>query len=217
MDRRSTIKQLAAFSAFGLSNSIGANEAHAEYICGNAFPYNGGMVRQCSVGFRINRVTALQECDQWCWAACIESAFELYGFRVSQEDIVQKVYGPNVPCLPSVGPNIAKAVEGYWTDERGDEFYAELETHTDVQFGIHDPFALQNASRYLADDIPVIIGSLGHATLLTSMTWLEDNFGQQRLTEIVVRDPWPYRQNKRLLTAQELYGATYLAAVFVDY
>jgi len=217
VERRDVFKGLAAVSALAVSGTCLPSAAHAEFACGHYYPFNGGMVRQCSVGFPIRSVTARQECDQWCWAACIEAAFKLHRFSISQEEIVRKVYGPDIPCLPSIGPNIARAVEGYWEDRNGNEFYATIRTHTDIEFGVHDPFALQNASRYLANNVPVIIGALGHATLLTGMSWIEDNFGRQQLTEMVVRDPWPHRQNRRRLSAQELYGATYLAAVLVDY
>lgn len=215
MHRREFLKSIAASSISATYTVLFPNTSFAEYACSNPYPFNGGMVRNCSVGFRIGRITAQQECDQWCWAACIEAAFKLYGYRISQRKIVEKVFGPGLPCRPSIGPQIAAAVEGYWTDSNGSSFYATTRTHTDLQFGIQDPLALQNVSRYLAENTPVIVGALGHATLLTGMSWLEDNFGQWRLTEMIVRDPWPGNLNRRRLTPQEFWGTTYISAVIV--
>ncbi|MFT5485504.1 MAG: hypothetical protein ACI9JL_004346 [Paracoccaceae bacterium] len=216
MNRRHVIGGLAAAATLSTFEIFAPNTARAAYSCSRPRPFNGGLVRNCSVGFRIRGFTASQRCDQWCWAACIEAAFKLNGFRVSQEVIVDKLFGAGRPCRPSVGPQIAAAVEGDWVDRDGREFSATTNTHLDVQFGVRDPRALQNVSRYLADEVPVIIGTLGHATLVTSMSWIEDNFGQQKLTEIVVRDPWPGRPNRRRLSAQEFQGATYISAVIVD-
>jgi len=178
--------------------------------------FNGGLVRQCSVGLRVGRFTARQECDQWCWAACAQAAFDLAGYAIDQEHIVERVFGSHWNCRPNIGPGIAAAIEGEWEDNHGEYFYATTRTLTDLQFGVIDPFALQHAAEFLANDVPLIVGSLGHATLMTAITWLEDNFGQYRLQEIIVRDPWPTRPNRRRLTGREFYGTTYVAAVLVD-
>lgn len=197
------------------ASSISLNEAQAEQSCSEWQPYNYGYVRSCTVGVRVNRLRT-QACDQWCWAACIEAAFRIAGYRVSQERIVEKLYGSQFICRPAIGPGIASAVQGYWVDDRGDEFYADVHVLADLQFGIVDPFALQDASRYLANNIPLINGAVGHATLMTAMSWIEDNFGQYQLQEIIVRDPWPGNQNRRQLTYREFSGTNFLAAVIVD-
>lgn len=214
--RRNFLGGASSLIGGAFSASMFPGLARADLECSQPFPFNGGLVRECVAGFRIPRFTARQECDQWCWAACIEAAFNLYDYRVDQRRIVEKLYGPAAPCLPAIGPGIANAVSGEWESDDGDYFYADLRVHTDVTFGIADPFALGNASRYLADGVPVIVGALGHATLLTAMKWAEDNFGQQRLLEMIVRDPWPGNRNRRLLSPQEFYGTSYIAAVFVD-
>ena len=85
----------------------------------------------------------------------------------------------------------------------------------DLNFGIRDPFALQRASGYLADDVPLIVGALGHATLLTEIVWLEDNFGNTQLEQLVVLDPWPGSSGRRLLSPAEVFGTTYIAAILV--
>ena len=211
-------KFLAGAASFVVGNALSlgtAGPAQADQSCGPLVFYNGGLVRECSVGFRVSGVTARQRCDQWCWAACIEAAFGLYGYRVPQETIVAKIFGSRKPCRPSVGPGIARAINGSWNDKKGKKFRAQARVHLDLQFGVSDPFALGNASRYLATNVPVIVGALGHATLMTGMAWLEDNYGRQQLESIVVRDPWPGNKNRRVLTPQELYGTMFMAAVLV--
>jgi hypothetical protein len=214
------LAKTGSFTTALVINSMAPSLARAEYSCGPAQWYNGAQVRSCTVGFdNIPLRTARQKCDQWCWAACIEAAFRLKdsNYKVSQERIVKKLFGSPDVCSPAIGPQIAEAIEGYWeSDDGDDEFYATSSVHLDVQFGIMDPFALQNASRYLAQDIPIIVGALGHATLLTSMSWLEDSFGQYRPTEMIVRDPWRGNPNRRQLTSSEFFGTTYMAAVLVD-
>lgn len=185
----------------------------ARYRCGPWQHFNRGAIRQCSVGIRIRGFTAHQECAQWCWAACIQAAFDLAGYEVPQEAIVEKLFGSRFVCRPAIGPQIANAINGRWTDRRGRRFRARADVLADLMFGIVNPDALSQASRYLADDIPLINGALGHATLMTAMTWIEDNFRQYQLQEIVVRDPWPGNRNRRRLSVQEFHGSTFLAAV----
>lgn len=215
MNRREFLAKSGSIVGAVTCVSLSSGSAIADYSCGGWRPYAMGAIRECEVGFRIGRITAQQECDQWCWAACIQAAFDLYGHGVEQRDIVEKVFGPSAPCRPSVGPEIAYAVEGRWRDGSGETFWATTRTHTDVHFGVHDPFAIQNASRYLANDIPVIVGALGHATLLTGMQWIEDNFGNWQLMQMTVRDPWPSNLNRRNLSQNEFNNTTYLAAVIV--
>lgn len=215
LTRRGFLSRVGLPATLCSANAAFPSNSYGDYQCTPPQYFNGALARRCSVGFHIIGITAQQTCDQWCWAACIESAFRLYGYKISQPDIVRKLYGGNTPCTPSIGPQIAAAVEGYWQDHAGKRFYATLDTRTDIQFGIYDPFVLGNVSRYLANEIPVIVGALGHATLLTGITWIEDNLGHQRLVEIIVRDPWPGNPNRRRLSMAEFYGTTYVAAVII--
>lgn len=209
--RRRLLAMSTAAMAAGLIDGI--PPAIARYGCSPWQPFNRGMIRQCSAGIRIGGFTAQQECAQWCWAACIQAAFDLAGYEVPQEAIVEKLFGSRFVCQPAIGPQIAGAITGRWTDRRGRRFRARAYVLADLMFGIVNPSALSQASRFLADDVPLINGALGHATLMTSMTWVEDNFGQYQLQEIIVRDPWPGSPNRRHLSAKEYYGSMFLAAV----
>lgn len=206
-DRRGFVASLGAVGV-----SFVGGTAQAALQCSQPVPFNRGLVQTCTAGVRVS-VRTTQRCDQWCWAACIEAAFGLAGFELAQERIVERLYGSQFVCAPAVGPGIASAIQGRWTDRRGRSFRGEVRVLRDVDFGVFNPFAIQEASRFLSSGVPLINGALGHATLMTAMTWIQDNFGNQQLQEIIVRDPWPGRPNRRVLTAQELFGTTFLAAV----
>jgi len=68
----------------------------------------------------------------------------------------------------------------------------------------------------LANGYPLINGALGHATVLTEMTYLRDRFGRGMPVEFTVRDPWPENPNRRSLNAQEVAGTNFLALVRVS-
>ena len=56
---------------------------------------------------------------------------------------------------------------------------------------------------------------MGHATLLTAMTYSGNGFLVQ-LDQLIVRDPWPGNPNRRILTAQEAMNTNFLAKVAVS-
>lgn len=211
MDKK--IDRRAFLVGAGAAAAMVPGAATAEMACSAPTPYNGAMVRSCSVGVRVTAQTR-QRCDQWCWAACVEAAFGLAGFRLSQERIVERLYGSSFVCAPAAGPGIAAAINQNWVDDRGRRFRGQVQVINDVQFGVQNPYALQIAADYLRRGVPLINGALGHATLMTAITWLEDSYGNLALQEIILRDPWPGRQNRRRMTPQEFYGATFLAAVW---
>ena len=69
-----------------------ASPALARYSCSQPWQFNGGLVRRCSVEAGGRWARAQQACDQWCWAACIETAFSFAGYEVSQPAIVEKLF-----------------------------------------------------------------------------------------------------------------------------
>ena len=71
------------------------------------------------------------------------------------------------------------------------------------------------ASQYLAQNIPLIIGTQGHAMVLTSLRFIRNQFGDGDVTEAVVRDPWQDR-GRRALTAEEWYSTNFLARIRVS-
>ncbi len=189
------------------------SKAKAEVFC-SGFDYRG--LQHCTAGLQLGPIkTAQQKCPNWCWAACIEAIFGMHGYHVDQRTIVQKLFGSLV-CAPAAGPQIINTINGKWKDIDGNIFTAYAEPLVDLYFGVNNPFAAANVARELAEGKPLINGAVGHATVLTAMSYLRDQWGNGIPTQLVVRDPWPGNINKRLLTAQESSGTNFIAKVSVS-
>lgn len=198
------------FSGLGGALAMAAVGARAEIACQ---PYGEG-TEVCQVGLRLapEAITAQQECEFWCWAACIESIFALRGFTVSQAEIVQRVYDQPV-CAPAVGTVIAEAASGDWLSRDGRHFRASTSVLIDANEGIYRDDAAFLAAAELKANRPLIVGAMGHAVLLTALTYAHDGNGNYEILEAVVRDPWPTNPNRRVLTQQEAQALFFLASV----
>jgi hypothetical protein len=169
--------------------------------------------RRCSVGVAVGVGTARQECAEWCWAACVEAVFRFHGHPVAQPRIVEKVFNSGI-CRAAIGPQIVEAIDGTWTDDRDNDFDAECEVLWDAQFQFGRPDAVVQAARELEAGNPLILGAMGHATLLTAMTYSGNGILVQ-LNELIVRDPWPGNPNRRALTLVEAMNTQFLAKVAI--
>ncbi|MGE0626783.1 MAG: hypothetical protein AB7O43_03090 [Hyphomicrobiaceae bacterium] len=171
-------------------------------------------MQTCTAGLQLGPiVTASQQCQNWCWAACIEAVFAMRGYRVSQRAIVRKIYGGTEPCSRAIGPQIIQAVNGPWIDANNRRFMAYAAPLIDLQFGVLHPQAAALAAQELARNNPLINGAAGHATVMTAMTYVRNNLGQGMPVQIIVRDPWPGNPNRRVLTPREVAGTFFLARV----
>jgi hypothetical protein len=146
MDRRLFIGSVAAITA-ALSKG-----AVARIFCG---PVQSG-VALCEAGLQTDVVEVIaptQHESQWCWAACIEMIFRYYGFDIAQEQVVQETWGA-VLNTPAGLPQIMGALNRVWVDARG----YRLRVSSDVSTA--NP---ATAAQDLAQDMPLIIGTMGHA------------------------------------------------------
>jgi hypothetical protein len=194
MNRRLLLQSLAAA---GLTKTVSA-----KLLCAD-FPG----FRRCEAGIDssgMNTVYAPQQASQWCWAACLQMVFTYWGHPVSQRRIVSETWGGlvNMPASPI---QIIQDLNRSWEDDRGRDF----EVAGDV-FSANAVTAAQD----LANDCPLILGSLGHAMVLTSITYQGNAYGQVQILGAKVRDPWPGR-GLRELTLQEYAGAMMLARIRV--
>ncbi|MGE0153558.1 MAG: hypothetical protein AB7R90_13155 [Reyranellaceae bacterium] len=197
-------------------------------------PNEAGM-QFCEAGLQIGPVqTARQRCDNWCWAACVQIVFALRGFEVEQEEIVRKIYG-STACLRANGLQILQAITGNWVDSRGRRFRATGESLPDAGVGIRSSGGgresqdlvidmtmkiwSNNGSAELVQELanghPLIIGALGHATVLTAARYERAPSGFVTLRELVVRDPWPDNFNRRVLRPEEARGNFFVVKVSV--
>jgi hypothetical protein len=186
--------------------------AYAEIACQ---PWGvGAEVCQAGLKFSPDMKTAEQECPYWCWAACIEAIFAIDGFRIAQQDIVARAYGQAV-CAAADGPTIANAISGSWRDAAGRNFASSCNVVIDTQYGVWRDDAPLIAAKELEAGRPLILGALGHAVLLTAMTFGRDDEGNTQIGELVIRDPWPSNPNRRTLSIQEAQQISFLATVSV--
>jgi hypothetical protein len=202
--------------------------------------------RQCTVGIDIGVETVRQRCDNWCWAACIQTIFAVHNHDVAQESAVEKIFGsdPQTNCQPAGDAEIVAAINGRWVDAYGAEFTATAETLPMSTVAVSasqldptqtDPAViatnLANNMFFRGDDLRVIVNELennnplilarmgvtiGHAVVLTAMSYVEHASGWIDLTEMAVRDPWPESLNLRRLSSNEILNTFSLIKVTVQ-
>ena len=202
MERRDFLMSLgAALSCVALPTS-----SFARLACG---PFISPGVQECEAGIdsALAHVAAAntQHLSNWCWAACIEMVFLYYGFHVPQERIVQDAWG-GIVNLPGHPVHILASLNRTWIDEEGERFNVAGDVYT---------ANIITAARDLAQDMPLIIGTMGHAMVLTSLRYWRSQNGNGNVTLARVRDPYPGR-GRRALSPQEWYGTTFLARIRVS-
>ena len=128
--------------------------------------------------------------------------FAYYGFDVPQRRIVQETWG-SIVNLPGQPHEILANLNRPWVDARGRRFRAFGDVLT------ANPIT---AAQDLSADMPLIIGTLGHAMVLTSLVYYRDVYSRGIVERAVVRDPWPGR-GRRVLSGQEWISTTFLARI----
>ncbi len=190
---------------FLAASSLAPNSSQALISC---LPFDQQGFQQCESGIdsRIADVTAAsvggQHMSQWCWAACIEMVFQYYGYSISQEKIVQQTWG-EIINQPAKAEHILGHLNRRWVDDNGRRFSVTGDRYS------ANPVS---ASIDLSNNQPLIIGTQGHAMVLTSLLYVRDQWGRGQVRSAVVRDPWP-NKGRRHLTPAEWYGTQFLARI----
>jgi hypothetical protein len=204
-ERRALLRAVAGGAALA---SLGiATPALAERVCGD---YDRSGLQQCEAGIRSELASQFasevgsQQLDQWCWAACMAMVFNFHGFSVPQERIVAETWG-DIVNMPGYPDQILGQLNRPWVDDYGRRFLVEADMGTANEF---------TAAQDLANDQPLIIGTMGHAMVLTSIAYVRDATGNGEVTGVVVRDPWP-GVGRRELAGYEWYNAIFLARIRV--
>ena len=150
-------------------------------------------------------VFAYQQASEWCWAACIQMVFSYWGHPVSQQEIVRQTWGviTNMPAQPE---QIIADLNRQWEDRGGNVFTSEADTFSATG---------ETAAQDLARDMPLIIGSMGHAMVLSAVSYNRAQSGQGQVTGALVRDPMPGNGGRRPLRPQEAAATMLLARVRV--
>jgi hypothetical protein len=152
-----------------------------------------------------------QRMSEWCWAACIEMTFHRYGYVVDQESIVATVYH-GVVDEPACIADILALLNHSWIDQNGRYFVARC-----TVFGV----TFDDAISDLAADHPLIIGTHGHAMVLTSITLANNADGSRTFVAATVRDPFPYPNlipvcGERNISFQEWNDMIFMARICVS-
>jgi hypothetical protein len=155
--------------------------------------------------------------SQWCWAACMEMVFAHYGYTVPMERIVEEVYGSRVN-LPAMSWTIVQHLSRTWEAEDGQSFDCQCDVLWDASTGVARPAPDQIASQYLNLEMPLIIGTLGHAMVLTALSYTKHAIWTNHgwVMSAVVRDPYPGRGGRRVLTPREWFATQFLVAPLVE-
>jgi Papain-like cysteine protease AvrRpt2 len=208
MKRSLTLVSLALY-AITLVGS-GSAPASAKVQCSAFQDSDYGPVQQCEAGIpttELHTVAAVdrQHMSEWCWAAAISGVFAYYGHPVRQEEIVRSAYGAIVNARGTPDA-IMGALNREWTDDNGNRFSVE----SDAVSG-----NWRTLSQDLANGEPLIVGSLGHAMIVTAAEYVRDQYGDGQLEAVIVRDPWPDNPQRRLLTPREMASVQMLIRIRV--
>jgi hypothetical protein len=152
-----------------------------------------------------------QRQSNWCWAASVQMVLNYHGLFVSQEQIVQRIYGSQVDQAAQP-VHILTALSGWAPDARGrySAIYATPYTFSGSQI-VQD----------LANRWPIIVGLQnpnggGHALVVTAVYYSVDQWNNPIFLSVVLRDPWPgspSRQEMPWTAFQQ--RLTFMARVYV--
>lgn len=164
-------------------------------------------VEVCTAG--ISSITfkqAFQQQNEWCWAACISMVFEYYHHSIDQQRIVKETWG-TVADMPGMPRDIFRDLNKRWTDDAGKAFQCQGDV-----FSVNVNTAVED----LIADHPLIIGALGHATVLTAIiSEVDTATSQYEIQQVIVRDPWPGSGGRRPLSPREWASINFAARIRV--
>lgn len=199
-------------------------------------PHFGTRTCEVSLPFR-NGVAATQNCDSWCWAACIQMVFSSYGKGVAQEAAAKRLFN-SYKCEGATAEEIVRTINGEWRDWRGVAFQASARMLPKAGMAIaissgdnnnrppgyiEKMWATSGGARELIGELqkgrPVINLAAGHATVIVAATYQQSEIFQAApvgLNKIVILDPWKESQRLRELTAAEVSDQFAAIAVTVS-
>jgi hypothetical protein len=146
-----------------------------------AAPYTAGKQRQ----------------SNWCWAACIQMVLNFHGIVVTQEQIVERVFGDQINTTADPA-TIMYALSGWGVDVYGNPVTIHASS-----YNLTGP----NVVTYLAYKWPLIVGldvgETSHAFVLTAVYYSVDEYNYPYFHSVVLRDPWPENPSRIELSWDE--------------
>jgi Papain-like cysteine protease AvrRpt2 len=202
MNRRDLLKNVV----LGVAGTFVPAALKAEQNCAPLTPF----ISRCTAGIpsgSLDVVQAYQKMPEWCWAACIQMLFTYWGHPVDQKRIVKETWG-SIVNMPGQPQQILADLNRDWKDDNGEDFTSQADS-----LSVNAATAVVD----LKEDRPLIIGALGHATVLTALTSdVNTQNGAWNVIAATVRDPLPGNGGKRILSPQEWYNINFGARVLVS-
>jgi hypothetical protein len=136
-----------------------------------------------------------QRQENWCWAATIQMVLNYHGLRVTQEQVVERVFGGDV--------NMPGDIRAYLTALSGWAF--QLNGRPAQIFSRVREMDVQGMIDDLSWHWPLIVGlrnknaNIGHAYVLTSIRFALDENNQPIPVSVVLRDPWPSNPSRQII------------------
>lgn len=152
--------------------------------------YIAGVPAQQFEYYAAPQVQGRQRQSKWCWAAAVQMILNYHGLYVTQEQVVTRIFGRLIdePGRPN---DILYALSGWAPDTRG-RFSAIYTSQLAVG---------PDLVRDLANRWPLIVGlsqpgNIGHAYVLTGVTYGVDRNNQPIFRSVILRDPWPGNKSR---------------------
>lgn len=197
-----------ALAAAALLASGFAAQAQQEQ-CGAA---DAAGIQQCRIALApedVQRMAAVQERRNWCWAASMSMIFAHHGYQMAQERIARE-QSDDAADRGASALAITRMLDQRWQDAHGRSFVASALAGSKP--GRRFQFGNDTVIRELIAQRPLIIGTQGHAMVLVGLEYERFTFQDAvRITGGTVIDPWPL-QGVRPLRPAEL-NPGYVAAV----
>lgn len=152
---------------------------------------------------------AQQRSTNWCWAACTQMVLNYQGVNVTQEQIVQRVFGV---CIdrPGNAMDIVQGARGW-----------NVDGHT-INARYDYSFVPQRIVDDLVNKYPLVVGltmpgqNIGHAFVMTGMSFEKEGDAVYPQS-VILRDPWPGNQSRIVISWSEFTNrANTIVHIFPD-
>lgn len=148
-----------------------------------------------------------QRQSNWCWAACVQMVLNYHGLYITQEEIVQKIYGQLID-QPAGPQQLMYALSGWAPNSMGG--FSQIYCQGNLT-GIND------ITLNLAYKWPLIVGlgnpegGTGHAYVLTAIYYTTDYYNNTIPEKVVLRDPWPTNPSRQEMSWNEFSNRLQMA------
>jgi len=134
----------------------------------------------------------LQQCNSWCWAACLSTFFNFYGHPLDQKEIVAARFGGQVVCAGD--PTVTAVVNGLnrtWVDDNGSSFTSTVEAAYDHYRGI-----MNLTNRMIVNELnnghPLYVATQQHAMVAYRVSYSDGPMqSDAAIWGFTVADPFP--------------------------